>query len=203
MKRLLFSVILLSNYVLISAQNIEWAKCYGGTGFDMANSVQQTTDGGYIIAGSSTSTDGDVHGNHSTYIADFWIVKLNVNGDTLWTKCYGGSDRDFAQSIQQTTDDGYIVAGETFSTDGDVHGNHDTTNTNPDWWILKLDANGDTIWTRCYGGTDLDLAQSIQQTTDGGYIVAGETFSTDGDVHGRTCDQNCWILKLDINGDTL
>ncbi len=172
-----------------------WTKCLGGGNIDYANSIQQTTDGGYIAAGHTKSSNGDVLGNNGAF--DAWIVKLNVSGDILWTKCLGGSDWDLAYSIQQTSDGGYIVAGETRSYDGDIWGNHG----NYDSWIVKLNASGDTLWTKCLGGSDMDRFQSIQQTSDGGYIAAGYTSSSGGDVLGNHGAQDFWIVKLDASGD--
>ncbi|MFA5620118.1 MAG: T9SS type A sorting domain-containing protein [Weeksellaceae bacterium] len=104
----------------------------GGSGFDWATSIQQTTDGGYIVAGYSDSNDGDVTGNHGWL--DYWVVKLDSTGNIQWQKSLGGSNNDFAYSIQQTTDGGYVVAGYSDSNDGDVSGNHG----NSDYWIVKL-----------------------------------------------------------------
>src|SRR6185295_9227759 len=94
-----------------------------------------------------------------------------------WQQSLGGGSIDFAQSIQQTTDGGYIIAGQSGSTDGDVTGNHG----NNDYWIVRLDTGSLVVWEKCLGGTDNDLANSIQQTTDGGFIVAGNCRSTNGD----------------------
>ena len=99
---------------------------------DWAESVYQTKDGGYVIAGQSSSKDGDVSGNHGA--ADFWIVKLNAKGDLVWEKSMGGSYADRAYSIQQTSDGGYIIAGDSDSKDGDVSGNH----SDLDFWVVKL-----------------------------------------------------------------
>ncbi len=185
---------------LTATGNIEWSRNYGGSSYDQAYDIQQTTDGGYIVAGLSQSTDGDVTGNHGGY-GDYWILKLTATGDTVWTKCYGGSDQDWTYAIQQTTDEGYIVAGISSSTDGDVNGHHG--NYNFDYWILKLTITGDIEWSRCYGGYYEDKAHVIQQTDDGGYIVAGETISTDGDVTGNHGDKDYWVLKLTATGDTV
>lgn len=105
-----------------SAPDIEWQKCLGGTADDGAWSIQATTDSGYIVAGYTASYDGDVNGNHGSY--DFWVVKLNGMGALQWQKCLGGTDWDQAQSIQQTTDGGYIVVGYVSSNNGEVSGNH-------------------------------------------------------------------------------
>ncbi len=174
-----------------------WTKTYGGSLPEYAYSMQPTFDSGYIVAGTTTSNDFDVHGNHGA--EDFWIVKLNSAGDTLWTKTLGGSQTDEARAVQQTYDSGFIVAGYSNSHDGDVHRNHGKT----DFWVVKLNNSGDTLWTRSYGGSSWDQAYSIQQTNDSGYIVAGYSQSIDGDVHGNRGSYDYWIVKIDIAGDTL
>ena len=186
-----------TNVYFLTGQNILWSKNYGGSGDDEVRAIQQTSDGGYIVAGYSKSTDGDVSGNHGD--SDFWILRLDADGDTLWTKCYGGSASDMVEDMQQTTDGGFVLAGQSSSTDGDVWGNHG----DDDFWILRLDAAGDTLWTKCYGGSSWDDAKAIQQTTDSGFVVAGVTYSTDGDVWGNHGDWDLWILRLDTLGDTL
>ena len=180
---------------LDSAGSIQWQKCLGGSMAESANSVQQTLNGSYIIAGYSPSTDGNVTGNHGGY-SDFWVVSLDSAGSILWQKSYGGSNLEVANSIQQTNDKGYIVAGYTMSNDFDVTGNHGTE----DYWVLKLDSAGLIQWQKCYGGSSNDEANSIQQTTDGGYIVAGTTYSNDGDVLGSHGGTDYWIVKLDSTG---
>jgi len=130
-----------------------WCKVLGEADMDFAHAVQQTNDGGYIIAGSEKG------GNNNHGYDDFWIVKLNEQGDTLWTKSLGGQYYDMANAIQQTNDGGYIIAGETKSTNGDVHGNHGDF----DYWVVKLNEQGDTTWCRTYGGSDEDKAYAIKQ----------------------------------------
>mgnify|MGYP000980357507 CR=1 FL=1 len=175
---------------LNSSGDIEWQKCLGGTDNDYANSIQQTSDGGFIVAGGTHSNDGDVSGNHGR--DDAWVVKLNSTGDIEWQKCLGGTDNDFANSIQQSSDGGFIVAGETKSNDGDVSGNHGVY----DYWVVKLNSSGDIEWQKCLGGTDYDYAYSIHQTSDGGFIVAGNTASNDGDVSGNHGASDAWVVKL-------
>jgi len=194
----LFLAILLTSIIAnAQAPTIQWEKCYGGSSSDIANSINQTNDGGYIVAGYSYSTDGDVSGNHGN--DDYWIVKLNAIGDTLWTKTFGGSNDDIANSIIQTNDNGYIVAGYSSSIDGDVNGNHGGN----DYWILKLDEIGDTLWTKSLGGSSDDFAKSINQTSDGGYIIAGYSYSIDGDVSENHGNRDYWIIKLNEIGDTI
>ena len=176
---------------LTPAGEIEWQKSLGGSGDDRAWLITNTADEGYIIAGWSDSNDGDVSGNHGDY--DYWIVKLSSAGETEWQKSLGGSALDKAWSVQQTIDEGYIIVGQSSSNDGDVSGNHgDTT----DYWIVKLSSSGEIEWQRSFGGYDFDAAYSIQHTSDGGYIIGGETLSGDGDVPENKGGYDAWIIKL-------
>ncbi len=183
--------------VKIDAQgNVQWQKALGGSDWDEAYSIRQTDDGGFVIAGYSKSNDGDVSGNHGA--GDYWIVKLDSYGNIQWQKSLGGSDEDWPNSIIQTSDGGYIVVGWTYSNDGDVSGNHSYYK---DYWIVKLDANGNIQWQKCLGGSENDEAFSIIQTSDGGYLVAGYSESNDGDVSGNHGNNDFWIVKLDSYGN--
>ena len=172
--------------------NIQWQKCYGGTQSETGFSVQNTSDGGYIIAGNTTSNDGDIaSGNKGQY--DFWVLKLTSSGIISWQKCIGGSNMDEAYSVIQTTDGGYVVSGYTQSNDIDVIGNHGNT---PDYWLVKLSSSGNILWQKCYGGSSTDIAYTLQQTSDGGLILSGESLSHDGDVFGNHGNFDFWVVKL-------
>ena len=137
----LFLLALCSN-VFPQAPSIQWQKSLGGTFLDVATSSQQTLDGGYIVVGHASSPDGDVIGHHGTACcADYWVLKLNSSGNVVWQKSFGGTDDDEASSIQQTTDKGYIMAGYSYSNDGDVTGHHGTANYY-DYWVVKIDSVG-------------------------------------------------------------
>jgi hypothetical protein len=157
--------------------NVQWAKTYGGTYWDEAYSVQQTSDGGYIVAGRTSSFGAGY--------SDIFIIKTDANGNIQWAKTYGGTDNDWAHSVQQTSDGGYIVAGWTrsFGAGGS------------DVFLIKTDANGNIIWAKTYGGTYSDAAYSVQQTSDGGYILAGATPS-----FGAGYD-DIFLIKTDANGN--
>jgi hypothetical protein len=157
--------------------NIQWAKTYGGTGEDLVSSVQQTSDGGYILAGWTTSFGAGS--------SDFFLIKTDANGNLQWAKTYGGISHDAAYSVQQTSDGGYIVAGYTFSFGA---GNYD-------FFLIKTDANGNIIWAKTYGEAGYDLAYSVQQTSDGGYIVAGYTYSF------GTGSFDFLLIKTDASGN--
>jgi hypothetical protein len=177
---------------------IQWQRSLGGSADEIAYSVKQTLDGGYIIAGNSGSNDGDVSGNHGQ--GDFWIVKLNDTGGFQWQKCLGGSRGEGANSVSITKDGGYIVAGTTTSADGDVTGFHGGPAGINDFWIVKINDTGSIQWEKALGGTNGDQAQSVRQTEDGGYIIAGASGSNDGDVTVNYGSADCWIVKLDSAG---
>lgn len=197
MKKKYFILLLLSQLVFCQAPAIQWQKALGGTSQDFSSSIQQTTDGGYIIAGTTMSNNGDVTSNHGQ--SDFWIVKLSDTGSILWQKTFGGTGIDKAISIQETSDGGYIVGGFTTSTDGDVTGNHGVQ----DFWVVKLSSTGVLIWQKTLGGTGDDELQGIQQTSDGGYIVVGYTYSNNGDIVGNHGDTDIWVAKLSATGSLL
>lgn len=194
---------------LDSGENIMWQKSFGGVEYDIASSVEQTTDGGFIVAGHASSGDGDVTGHHgctNSYdeCLDYWIIKLDEDGNLIWEKSLGGSGSDIATSIEQTFDGGFIISGASDSYDGDVSGNHSVYNqytTPDDYWIVKLDGDGNLVWQKCLGGSDYENSTSVQQTSDSGFIVAGYAFSNDADVSGNHGNHDYWVLKLNTDGN--
>ncbi|MEI6089883.1 MAG: choice-of-anchor D domain-containing protein [bacterium] len=175
--------------------NIEWQKKYGGNADDYANCIQQTNDGGYIVAGWVNSEDGDVTKRY--FREDCWIVKLEANGSIEWEKSLGGFENDRANSIIQTLDGGYIVAGASESTDQDAIGNHGDF----DYLVVKLSALGDKEWIKLYGGSGNDEAKSIIQTSEGGYLIAGQSQSNDGDVLDSKGKRFVWLVKTNPLGN--
>jgi hypothetical protein len=160
-----------------------WAKIYGGPDLERASSVQKTGDGGYIVAGHSTGNDvGD-------YYTHAWVLKLNGSGDITWNQAYGSwSKYVHADSIRQTYDGGYIMAG---------HTNSGPSQNWTDAWLVKLDAAGESVWQKGYGGQVQekgDYLYTVRQTGDGGYIASGGTESS------GMGEQDLWILKFDDTG---
>jgi len=155
----------------------EWNKTFGGTYDDLASSVQQTADGGYIFVRQPESQDAGFN--------DTGLVKTDSNGNEQWNKTFGRTDKDFANSVKQTTDGGYIIAGGMVSYSTGYY----------DARLMKTDSNGNEQWNKTFGGTRNDVAYSVQQTTDGGYIIAGGTESYGaGSI-------DAWLVKIDSNGN--
>ncbi len=188
---------------LDSKGQVKWKKAYGGTDNDVAYSIQQTYDSGYIIAGYSGSTDGDLTFNHGG--KDAWLIKIDSVGNISWQKSYGGSNDDIAISVLQTADSNYVFAGASMSGDGDCALNYLDISGHPtnDFWIMKVNSTGNKLWQRNYGGQKEDIGRSIIQTMEGGYMVVGETNSYDFNVIGNHGGYDYWVLKLNPAGDTV
>jgi len=158
-----------------SSLNLQWSKAIGGTADDRANAMQQTADSGYVLAGETSSFGAGAN--------DVYVVKLDSVGNLQWAEAIGGSLNDVGNSIKQTSDGGYIVAGNSSSfAQGD------------DYYVVKLDGSGNIEWTRTIGGTASDIATDVQQTPDGGYIVAG--YSRSFGIFRVSC-----LAKLDEDGN--
>jgi hypothetical protein len=158
----------------------EWTKTYGGNLDEIAGGIQQTSDGGFIISGST--------GSFNAIIIDIYLIKTDANGDTLWTRMFSLDDDDNGTDVRQTADGGYILTG--FSSSTGSAGGYDMI-------LLKTDAVGNLLWTRFFGGDASDYSYSVRQTTDGGYIIAGESGSV------TLYDYDAYIIKTDSDGDTL
>ena len=163
---------------LNSDGTVAWQKAYGGTGYEEAKSIQQTMDGGYIVGGRS--------GSFVPGVTTMWVLKLDANGNVDWQKTYSGVYGDTCNAIQQTADGGYIVAGDT------AMGSEMESPVKI--WLIKLQPNGDCMWGKTYGST-MEWSPSVQQTSDGGYITAGNTYSYGA---GST---DVWVLRVDANGE--
>lgn len=173
-----------------------WQRSFGGIGADFGNSIITCPDGYVIVGETSSNKTGDVGINHGGY--DAWVVKLNLSGKIIWQKTFGGSDYDYARGITATGDGGFVFSGSTLSNkSGDVGANHG----NVDCWIEKLDANGNAVWQKTFGGTESDYSTAITKTPDGGFVFVGTTSSSNsGDVDFTHGAGDVWIVKIDANG---
>jgi hypothetical protein len=159
-----------------STGGLEWQTTYGGKQWDTGSAVEQCRDSGFIIAGYTQSFGKGWH--------DIYVVRTDRKGNLLWQKTFGGSNEDGASSVLETIDGGFIIAGETMSFGS---GDYDV-------FVIKIDAEGNLLWTNTIGGADCDGCQSIQQTYDGGFIMVGDTKSSGEGWH----DVN--LIKLDARG---
>lgn len=186
----------------LEAPVIIWEGNYGGRHVEKAHSIQETPDGGYILAGFSCSQDGQVSFtglDKMNACQDFWIVKLDSWGILQWERSLGGSHIDIAYSVDKTSDNGCIVAGETWSNDGNVTGLHGGS----DYWVVRLDSNGNLLWEKAYGGERIDQLANIQETQDKGYLVMGYSESNSGDVSSDHPQGAIWMIKLDPAGNLI
>jgi hypothetical protein len=161
---------------LNSTGDIVWQRHFGGQNLDYATSILELADGSFVFTGFTAS--------YSYSITDMWLVKLNAAGSTLWQKTVALDFTQFGSALKQTSDGGFIVAGQTAS------GSYLY-----DLWVVKFDSSGAVLWQKKYGGDERDYAQDIIQTSDGGYIVVGSTESFGAG------DEDAWILKLGGTGD--
>jgi len=179
---------------------ISWQKTFGGSADESANSIIQTSDGGFLVAGYTNSNNGDISGsNHGS--GDVWILKLNGNGDMMWQKTYGGTLGEGANSIIQTSNNNYMVAASTSSTDGDLLGQ--VNRGGNDCWLFKISGNGDLLWQKTYGGSQGEGASGVFETPDGDYVFSGTTSSNDGNVSGNHGYVDTWVVKINSNGQII
>lgn len=159
--------------------NEEWDRTFGGEAEEGSYAVQQTSDGGYIVAGftSSYSSTPDA--------PDAWVIKTDAEGNEMWSRVFGGSKSDWASSVQQTSDGGYIVGGYTGSFgagQGDI-------------WLIRLDADGNELWNKTFGGPEEERSYCVRQASNGGYIVSGYTWS-----YGAG-EYDIWLIKTSPEGE--
>ena len=174
----LITLCLLLNSSYAQAPDTLWTRRFGGDGDDNSRSMKITTDGGYIICGSTNSIGAGDY--------DVWLIKTDSNGNEVWNETYGGGGTDQGWSVQQTHNGGYIITGLTYSYS--VGGNGDV-------WLLKVDPDGDEEWNQAFGGSDYDEGSCVQQTSDNGFIITGRT----GSYGNGSYDY--WLIKTDSLGN--
>lgn len=175
--------------------NLQWRRYFGGTNNDRAHGVVQADDGGFVMTGFSESDDFDISNTKGSY--DFWVIKIDGEGTLLWEKSFGGTGIEVSYDIAKTTDGAYAIVGHTFSTDTDISKNHGKS----DVWLIKIDDNGNLLWEKTYGGAEFDDARGLSVTADGGFVIAGNSKSTDGDVTENRGENDLWFIKTDSEGN--
>jgi protein involved in ribonucleotide reduction len=169
-----------------------WSHVYGGAASDGFFAVIPTQDGGFLFTGNASSTDGDVSENKGA--ADAWVVKTDENGAIVWQKTFGGSGQEDARFVIPTSNGGYLIAGSTQSSSGDVTSNQGSY----DGWVLTLDASGNKVWQKSYGGSTNEWFTLICKGADGFYVGVGSTDSNNGDCIGSHGSTEAWAVKFNI-----
>lgn len=183
--------------------NIIWQKTFGFKGSDTGVSVIETNEGGYLFLGVLDVTASEGQGDSLKRSSktkhaggDYWAVKVNKNGETAWTKYFGGSLTDTAEALIQTKDNGYLIAGWSDSDDFDIKNNKGTY----DFWIVKINSLGILEWEKNYGGTEIDEAFAITESNDGNYLIAGASRSNDKDISKNNGGADFWVIKITPSG---
>ena len=186
---------------LDASGTLVWSKTFGGSADDLndlhRNCIVQTDDGGFLFAGYTGSNDGDVAGtNHGGN--DAWVLRLDINGNLVWQKTYGGTLSENGNSVVKTADGNYMICGNAGSINGDLAGqpNHGGA----DAWLFKINDAGDPLWQKTLGGSQNDIWRGILQAPDGGYVLSGASASNDGDISGNQRYADTWVTKINTSG---
>lgn len=173
-----------------SSGKLIWEKNFGGKEIDEARGIVKSDDGSYIIVGDTRSSDGNITNQKGG--ADVWVIKMNDNGDLIWQKSFGGSNFDVARSISKTKDNEFLIAGSSRSSDSDVEKNEGQN----DLWVLKIDNNGQLLWQKSVGGTEIDFAYDATELTDNSIVVVGESSSKNIDIKENKGFTDLLIVKI-------
>lgn len=183
--------------------DIEWEKSFGFSGHDHSYDILQTDDGGFFFTGfldiTSARADGNTEkGNTLTShgVGEFWGTKINEIGDLQWRGYFGGTNNDRSHAVVRADDGGFVMAGFSESDDFDIS----ETQGSYDFWMVKVDGNGNMLWERSFGGSGIEISYDISKTNDGGYVIAGNTFSSDGDISNNKGESDFWLIKVNEAG---
>ena len=191
---------------LDSEGNLLWNQTYGGSDDDRGQSLIQTSDGGYVLAGYSKSSDGDSSNNEGQH--DNWVIKVDASGNLQWEQSFGFAGHDHAYSIIETADGGLFMTGFLDVTSSGGAGNDGRSVDRVqhgvgEFWAHRLDANGNLLWRRYFGGTNNDRSFDAVQTPEGGFLIAGTTESNDVDISNNHGSYDVWLINVSSNGDLL
>jgi hypothetical protein len=183
--------------------DIQWETNFGFSGSDQALNIIQTSDGGYFATGFLDVTASGGMGNDGRNpehgVGEYWGIKMNANGDKIWRRYFGGSNNDRSYDVVQTDDGGFLMAGASESSDFDIVDNKGSY----DLWVVKVSAGGDKVWTKSFGGSEIDVGYSIVKATDGNFIIVGDTRSTDKDVSNPLGNADLWVVKFNKNNGAI
>ena len=183
---------------------IEWETSLGHSGTDKCFSILQTQDNGFLVSGvidiSSLELDGCGSSSANRHAGgDYWIIKLDAFGTLLWSKSYGGSFSDTAYSAVETQTGDFIIVGSSDSDDADINTNIGSY----DFWVLKLSSSGNMLWEKSFGGSEIDRARDVALTSDGNFLITGDSRSSNNDLTNNYGVSDIWIIKIDPNGELI
>lgn len=175
---------------------IQWLNNYGGTDGDYFTKIIFTSDSNYLAVGYTASDDNDIEFNNGSF--DYFVAKIDTNGNVLWINSYGGSGSDKCYGVAEADGGSFMLAGESYSSDGDVSATHDLKNI----WVVLIDSVGEIIWEKTFGGSINETAQSIIENSKGNFVICGETNSNDGDVSGNHLfgTYDYWVFEITLDG---
>jgi len=183
--------------------SIIWEKTFGFSGADYGTTLIETNDNGYLITGVLDVTASNGQGNSKKTNrhagGDVWAIKIDANGTVAWSKFYGGSFTDTPLGVVKTNDNGYILAASSDSKDVDITNNKGSY----DFWILKIAADGNLIWQKNFGGSEIDEARAIIATNDNNFLIVGDTRSTDKDIQNNNGGADIWVIKMNTDGNLI
>lgn len=186
---------------LDASGTLQWEKTYGFEGNDQAQSVMQTSDGGFFVTGFLDVSASGGQGNDFTReplhgVGEFWGVKTNALGEIQWRRFFGGTNNDRSYEVVEVNDGGFLMIGNSESNDFDI--------TDPkgsyDFWAVKISASGDLLWTKNFGGSEIEIAYAMTKTSDGNYLIVGDTRSSDKDVTNPKGNADVWAIKINNSG---
>lgn len=187
---------------LNAAGGITWERSFGFSGHDHAYDIAPAVDGGFFVAGFLDVTASGGAGNKKDQgrtahgVGEFWVNRLDAQGNLMWRRYYGGSNNDRAYAICSSPDGGAVLAGFTESDDFDIS----ASSGSYDFWVLKINAVGDLVWERTFGGSGIDIAYDLEALPGGGYLVAGQSISRDGDRSDARGGSDAWLIKISEQG---
>ena len=190
---------------LDASGTISWEQSFGFSGADDGISMIQTNDNGYLLTGVLDVSASNGEGNSKSFSSkrhaggDYWAIKLNASGEKQWSKFFGGTFTDTPYDIIQTDDNGYIIVGSSDSDDVDIKGNKGSY----DFWVIKISNTGDLIWEKSFGGSETDEARAITKSSDGNYIIVGDTRSNDLDISNNHGAADLWVIKVSPTGNLI
>ena len=184
--------------------DIVWQNSFGFLGIDSGTSIIETADGGYLLTGVLDVTASGGAGNSNRMTSrhaggDYWVLKLSALGAMEWSRYYGGNFTDTPEGVVQLNDGGYMIVGGSDSDDTDISSNIGSY----DFWVIRISATGELVWEKSFGGEEIDEARAIVATSDGNFLIAGDTRSDSNDVSLNRGSADMWVLKIDGSGNIL